>query len=134
MYRLKIKTYILASIIACIAGILFGMRNRVIGPEAFGWAQSAEMQLFLFFGGTNSLTGSVIAAFLLKLMPELFRGIVVFGKSLQEYRTIIYCVLIILVINYRQKGLLGEKELDFKKLRSKLAGFFPGARRKGSPQ
>jgi len=134
VYRLKIKTYILASVIACIAGILFGMRNRVIGPEAFGWAQSAEMQLFLFFGGTNSLTGSVIAAFLLKLLPELFRGIVVFGKSLQEYRTIIYCVLIILVINYRQKGLLGEKELNFKKLRGKLAGFFPGARRKGSPQ
>jgi branched-chain amino acid transport system permease protein len=116
VYRLKIKTYILASIIACIAGILFGMRNRVIGPEAFGWAQSAEMQLFLFFGGTNSLTGSVIAAFLLKLLPEIFRGIVVFGKSLQEYRTVIYCVLIILVINYRQKGLLGDQEFNYKKL------------------
>ena len=115
VYRLKIMTYILSSIIACIAGILFGMRNRVIGPEAFGWAQSAEMQLFLFFGGTNSLTGSVIAAFILKLLPELFRGIVVFGKSLQEYRTVIYCLLIILVINYRQKGLMGEKELGFKK-------------------
>lgn len=116
VYRIKIKTYILASIIACIAGILFGMRNRVIGPEAFGWAQSAEMQLFLFFGGTNSLTGSVIAAFFLKLLPETFRGIQVFGKSLQEYRTVIYCVLIIMVINYRQKGLLGEEEFSFGKL------------------
>ena len=132
VYRLKIKTYILASIIACIAGILFGMRNRVIGPEAFGWAQSAEMQLFLFFGGTNSLTGSVIAAFLLKLLPELFRGIAVFGKSLQEYRTIIYCVLIIFVINYRQKGLLGEQELDYKKIFAFLKKPFSAIHRKGS--
>jgi len=134
VYRLKIKTYILASIMACIAGILFGMRNRVIGPEAFGWAQSAEMQLFLFFGGTNSLTGSVIAAFLLKLLPELFRGIVVFGKSLQEYRTIIYCVLIILVINFRQKGLLGEQELSFKRLYRFLSGLVSTSRRKRSPK
>jgi branched-chain amino acid transport system permease protein len=131
VYRLKIKTYILASIIACIAGILFGMRNRVIDPESFGWALSAEMQIFLFFGGTNSLTGSVIAAFSLKLLPEFLRGIVVFGKSLQEYRTVIYCMLIILVINYRQKGLLGEQELSFKKPFMALAKQFSFLCRKG---
>ena len=132
VYRLKIKTYVLASMIACIAGILYGMRNRVIGPEAFGWAQSAEMQLFLFFGGTNSLTGSVIAAFFLKLLPEIFRGLQLFGKSLQEYRTVIYCVLIIFVINFRQKGLLGEEELDYKKLSRAFAKLVPRPRRKGS--
>jgi branched-chain amino acid transport system permease protein len=131
VYRLKIKTYILASIIGSIAGILFGMRNRVIGPEAFGWALSAEMQLFLFFGGTNSLTGSVIAAFFLKLMPEIFRGIVIFGQSLQEYRTVIYCLLIILVINFRQQGILGERELSLKKAFEVLGKLSTRFRRKG---
>ena len=133
VYKLKIKTYILASIIACVAGILFGMRNRVIGPEAFGWAQSAEMQLFLFFGGTNSLTGSVIAAFFLKLLPEIFRGIVLFGKSLQEYRTVIYCVMIILVINFREKGLMGERELDYRKVYRALLSLFRGRARGEGP-
>jgi branched-chain amino acid transport system permease protein len=70
---------------------------------------------------------------LLKLLPELFRGIVVFGKSLQEYRTIIYCVLIILVINYRQKGLLGEEELDCKKLHRSFVIFLPGTGRSVRP-
>ena len=134
VYRLKIKVYILASMIGSIAGILFGMRNRVIDPEAFGWAQSAEMQIFLFFGGTNSLTGSVIAAFFLKLLPEIFRGIVVFGHSLQEYRTIIYCVLIIFVINFRRQGLLGEQELNFKQLYLTLVKLIQKIRRKGLPQ
>jgi branched-chain amino acid transport system permease protein len=115
VYRLKIKTYVLASIIGSLAGILFGMRNRVIDPDAFGWALSAEMQIFLFFGGTNSLTGSAIAAFFLKLLPELFRGIKIAGQSLQEYRTVIYCVLIVFVINFRQQGLMGEKEISLKK-------------------
>jgi branched-chain amino acid transport system permease protein len=115
VYRLKIKTYVLTSIIGSLAGILFGMRNRVIDPDAFGWALSAEMQIFLFFGGTNSLTGSAVAAFFLKLLPELFRGIKIAGQSLQEYRTVIYCVLIVFVINFRQQGLMGEKEISLKK-------------------
>jgi branched-chain amino acid transport system permease protein len=115
VYRLKIKTYVLTSIIGSLAGILFGMRNRVIDPDAFSWALSAEMQIFLFFGGTNSLTGSAVAAFFLKLLPELFRGIKIAGQSLQEYRTVIYCVLIVIVINFRQQGLMGEKEISLKK-------------------
>ena len=130
VYRLKIKTYVLASIIGSIAGILFGMRNRVIDPDSFSWAQSAEMQIFLFFGGTNSLTGSVIAAFLLKLLPELFRGITLFGHSLQEYRTIIYCVLIIAVINFRRQGILGEQELSVKKAYSALVNLVSEIRSK----
>lgn len=111
VFRLKLKIYILASAIAGYAGILMALRNRVITPDSFGWAHSAEMQIFLFFGGTNSLTGAVISAFSLKLLPELLRRITLFGTSLQEYRTIIYCILIIVVMNFRPQGLLGDKEL-----------------------
>lgn len=114
VFKLKIKVYVFASAIAGIAGILYGLRTRVLTPDAFGWTLSSEMQIFLFFGGTNSLTGSVISAFFLKLVPELFKSITLFGQSLQEYRTIIYCVLIILVINFRSQGIMGEKELSFK--------------------
>ena len=134
VYRLKIKTYILASMIAGVAGILFGMRNRVIDPEAFSWALSAEMQIFLFFGGTNSLTGSVIAAFFLKLLPELFRSVVVFGHSLQEYRTIIYCFLIIIVINFRRQGILGEHEFSYRQIYLFLTKMARGIRRKRQRQ
>lgn len=114
VYRLKIKIYILASAIAGFAGIITAMRNRVITPDTFGWTQSAEMQIFLFFGGTNSLTGAALSAFSLKLIPEFLRGITLFGISLQEYRTIIYCILIIAVINFRPQGIMGEKELSLK--------------------
>ncbi len=114
VYHLKIKIYVFASAIAGFAGILMAMRNRVITPDSFGWAHSTEMQIFLFFGGTNSLTGAVLSASTLKLLPEFVRDVTLFGASMQEYRTIIYAILIIIVINFRPQGILGERELNFR--------------------
>lgn len=121
VYKLKIKVYVIASAIAGIAGILYGLRTRVLTPDAFGWTLSSEMQIFLFFGGTNSLTGAVFSSFFLKLLPELFKNVKILGQSLQEYRTVIYCVLILVVINFRSKGLFGEWEFSFKGLKNLFA-------------
>jgi len=112
VYKLKITIFVIGSCISGLAGILYGLKNRVITPDGFNWNLSAEMQIFLFFGGTNSLTGSAISAFLLKLIPETLRTVSVFGIGLQEFRTVIYCLLILLVINFRPKGMLGEKEFS----------------------
>jgi len=112
VYQLKIKTYMLASAIGCLAGILYALRSRYIDNMFFSWSLSAEMMIFLFFGGTNSLTGSAISAFILKLLPSLLRDVNIFGNSMESYRTIIYCVLIIIFLNFRTSGLMGEMELS----------------------
>lgn len=117
VYKLKIKVYIIASIIAGVAGICYGLRNRVISPDAFDWSLSAEMQILLFFGGTNSLIGSVISAAGLKLLPEFLKGITLFGIDLQNFKTVIYCLLILIILNFRTKGLFGESELSVKGLK-----------------
>ncbi len=120
VYRLKIKIYIIASMIAAVGGICYGLRNRVISPDAFDWSLSSEMQILLFFGGTNSLTGSVISAAALKILPEFLKGISLFGVDLQDCKTIIYCALIIIIINFRTKGIMGEYEFTLEPIR-KLA-------------
>ena len=112
VYQLKVKIYVLASMIAAVGGICYGLRNRVIAPDAFDWSQSAEMQILLFFGGTNSLTGSVISAAALKVLPEFLKGVKLFGINLQDCKTIIYCLLIVIVINFRTQGIMGERELS----------------------
>ena len=114
VYRLKVKIYVLASMIAAVGGICYGLRNRVIAPDAFDWSLSSEMQILLFFGGTNSLTGSVISAAALKVLPEFLKGIKLFGTDLQNFKTVIYCLLIIIVINFRTQGILGERELSLR--------------------
>ena len=113
VYKLKVKIYVLASMIAAVGGICYGLRNRVISPDAFDWSLSAEMQILLFFGGTNSLTGSIISAAALKVLPEFLKGIKLFAIDLQSFKTVIYCLLIIVVINFRTKGIMGERELSF---------------------
>lgn len=117
VYKLKIKIYVLASMIAGVGGICYGLRNRVISPDAFGWSLSAEMQILLFFGGTNSLTGSVISAAALKVLPEFLKGIKLGGIDLQNFKTVIYCLLIIIIINFRTQGIMGERELSISGLR-----------------
>ena len=119
VYKLKVKIYVIASMIAAVGGICYGLRNRVISPDAFDWSLSAEMQILLFFGGTNSLTGSVISAASLKILPEFLKGISIGGVNLQDCKTIIYCALIIIIINFRTKGIMGEQEFSlapFRKL------------------
>ena len=117
VYKLKVKIYVLASMIAAVGGICYGLRNRVISPDAFDWSLSSEMQILLFFGGTNSLTGSVISAAALKVLPEFLKGIKLGGIDLQNFKTVIYCLLIIVVINFRTQGIMGERELDIRSLR-----------------
>lgn len=117
VYHMKVKVFVISSCIAGLAGILYGLKNRVITPDTFSWNLSAEMQIFLFFGGTNSLVGSVISAFILKIVPELLRTVSIFGISLQEFRTVIYCVLILVVINFRPSGMLGEKEFSIESVK-----------------
>ncbi len=117
VYKLKTNIYVFVSGVAAVAGILFGLQSRVLLPESFGWTASSEMEIFLFFGGTNSLTGAIVSAGVLKSLPEFFRSFEIFGQSLQEYRTIIYCLLIILVLNFRTNGLFGEYELNTKSLK-----------------
>lgn len=117
VYQLKVKVYVLASMIAAVGGICYGLRNRVVSPDAFDWSLSAEMQILLFFGGTNSLTGSILSAAGLKVLPEFLKGITLFGIDLQSFKTVIYCLLIIIIINFRTKGLMGESELSIEALR-----------------
>jgi len=65
----------------------------------------------VFFGGVNSLTGSIFSTFVLSGMPEVLR-------FLQNYRNIIYAVLVLLVINFKPSGLFCEWELSPKNIKA----------------
>ncbi len=115
VFNHKLKVYLFSSMIAGYAGALYAFYMSYIDPTMFGWAQSSQWVIFLFFGGVNSLTGSVISAILLSVLPEAFR-------FATEARIILYTVLILLVINFRPQGLLGEKEFSIKGLKKIFSG------------
>jgi len=104
VFATKMKVYVFTSMIAGFAGVLYAFYIQYIDPNMFGWTTSSSWVIFLFFGGTVSLTGSVLSAVLLTMLPELLR-------FASELRTVIYCVIIIGVLNFRPQGLLGDREI-----------------------
>ena len=108
--QVKLTTFLFASVMTSYAGVLYGFYTTYVEPGAFGWIVSAEWIIIVFVGGINSLTGSVISTLLLTGLPEALR-------FASEWRIAVYCIIVLLIINYRPIGIFGEFELSFKWIR-----------------
>jgi len=101
----KMKVFILSAALSAYAGGLYAALITFVEPAMFRWIISAEWVIFVFFGGVNSLTGTITAAFFLSILPETLR----FAR---EFQILIYTILVLLILNFRPKGLFGSWELS----------------------
>lgn len=108
--RVKLTVFILACAISAFAGCLYVHTTSYLDSASFGWDQSSLWIIMVYFGGVSSLTGSVLSGIVLTMIPEIFR----FSS---EWRTVIYCIIVLIIINFRPQGLMGETELDGKTFR-----------------
>jgi branched-chain amino acid transport system permease protein len=102
----KLKVFMLGAGLSAFAGALMAFFTTYVEPAMFGWMQSAIWIIMVFFGGRDSLTGTIIGATMLSALPEVLR-------FASEWRVLIYCVIILLIINFRPAGLFGRWELSF---------------------
>lgn len=105
--KVKLLVFTLAGSISAFGGYLYVHTLGYLDSASFGWTQSSMWIIIVFFGGLNSLSGAVFAGILLNLIPEIFR----FSN---ELRVIIYCVIVLIIVNFRPQGLFGDVELDLK--------------------
>lgn len=105
-FKYKLLAFIIAAFIAGVAGGLYAHYYTFIQPQSFTFMKSIEILTFVVFGGMGSLSGSVIATFILTALPEALR-------SLQDFKNIIYPVALIVLMIFRPEGLLGTKEISF---------------------
>ena len=103
--RIKLMVFVLAGAISAFAGALWVHTTTYIDTSAFGFTQSAMWIVIVFFGGINSLTGSLFAGILLGMLPEILR----FSN---EFRIAIYCAVVLIIVNFRPQGLFGSVEWD----------------------
>lgn len=120
--RIKLMSFTLASGITAYAGALYAFNTTYLDPTAFTWNVSAEWIIILVFGGLNSLTGALTSGILLGVLPEVLR-------AASEWRIIIYCVVVLVIINFRPQGLMGTYEFSPKTFTRDVKRLF--ARRKG---
>jgi branched-chain amino acid transport system permease protein len=105
----KISAFIIAAFFAGIAGGLYAHFLMFIDPKSFDWLKSFEIVTFVVAGGMGSLTGSILSASVLTLLPEVLR---LFGFS--KYRMLLYAILLLVLMLFRPQGLMGSKELSLK--------------------
>jgi branched-chain amino acid transport system permease protein len=121
VFRYKMLGFVIASFIAGIGGSLFAMVVGFVKPDVASFSKSIDYLIFVVLGGMGSMTGSVLAAYVLTYLQEFLR-------FLQDYRLLIYPLILIFVMLFRPQGLLGMKELSFVRLCERLAGLL---RRRG---
>ncbi len=119
----KVLAFTIGAFFAGAAGTLFShyLQYMAPTPSQIGFVKSIDILIMLVLGGLGSITGSVIAAIVLTVIPELLRGFA-------EYRMIIYPILLILVMLYRPSGLLAGQEFSL----ASLAQLFKGAKAHGN--
>ena len=87
----KLKAFVVASVLAGMAGALFAQNYSAITADKFDFTNSINILVFVVLGGMGNILGSVISATVLYLLPELLRG-------LQDLRMILYAVVLIVVM------------------------------------
>jgi branched-chain amino acid transport system permease protein len=113
VFKYKMIGFVIASFVAGIGGALYAPFIGFVKPEQASFTKSIDYLIFVVLGGMGSTTGSVLAAFVLTYLQEFLR-------FLQNYRLLIYPVILILVMIFRPQGLLGMKELSFVRIYDKM--------------
>jgi len=103
--RVKVVSFVMAAFFAGIGGALFAHElGTTLNPAELGFQKSIDLVIMVVLGGMGSITGVIVAAIGLTIMPELFR-------SFSDYRMPIYALALIVVMIVRPQGLFGIKEL-----------------------
>jgi branched-chain amino acid transport system permease protein len=96
----KTKAFVLSSVIASFAGILYASYLGVITPNDASYHQSFDALVYLTVGGVGTLFGSIIGPALMLLISEALQG---YG----EFRPFINGIALILLIIFLPKGIAG---------------------------
>jgi branched-chain amino acid transport system permease protein len=103
--RTKIVAFMFAAFWAGVAGGLFAHVLRYVNPSTFGIQKLAEVLAMVYFGGLNSVYGSIVGAVSLSLLGEALR-------PLELFKWIVIPLLLILVMIFRPTGLIAFKEFN----------------------
>jgi branched-chain amino acid transport system permease protein len=104
----KLAVFIIAAFFAGAAGCLYGHAFANVKAASFDYNMSIEILVLVVLGGMGSVSGSIIAAIVLSVLPEALRGF-------SDYRMLAYAIVLILVMlmsnNPRVKALREKLKL-----------------------
>jgi ABC-type branched-subunit amino acid transport system permease subunit len=104
--RWKVLAFTLGNFLIGMAGALYGHVLGFIAPNNFTFGDSLIIVSIVLLGGIGNPWGVAVAAAFVVMLPEKFQVI-------QEYRFVLYAVLVILVLLFRPEGLLPRRLREY---------------------
>ena len=101
--KYKLMAFVTSAALAGAAGALFGLNYSSTMATRFDFNTSILILVFVVLGGLGSIRGSIIAAALLYILPEMLRSF-----AISEYRMLIYAIILILVMLFTNNPQLKE--------------------------
>jgi ABC-type branched-subunit amino acid transport system permease subunit len=100
--RWQITAFIIGNVLIGVAGSLFGTVGGFVAPNNYSFADSLVLVSILLLGGLGNPWGLIVATFIVVVVPEKL-------QTIQEYRFLLFSVLVIGVLLFRPEGLLPRR-------------------------
>ena len=105
-YPYKLGAFVLGSMIASLAGVLFAMKDGVVNPELLAWNQSGAVLLMIILGGLGHLRGAMLGAVAITALQEIFQSEALFGAFAKHWQLMLGLTIIGFVAAL-PRGLIG---------------------------
>lgn len=89
--KYRMMAFVTSAVLAGMAGALYGLNYSSVQASKFDFNTSILVLVFVVLGGIGNIFGSIIAAALLTVLPELLR-------AFSDYRMLVYAIVLILVM------------------------------------
>ena len=120
----KTMAFVLSAFCAGIAGCLYAGYLRTLVPNTFDFMKSIEFLIMVVLGGMGSMLGSILSASVLTILPEALR-------QFADFRMVAYSIVLIVVMIFRAKGLLGTYDFSLSRLLEKAMNMGRGKEKEG---
>ncbi len=126
LFKHKEMSFVISSFFAGISGALLAMFQYTVQAAQFKSAMTYEILLIVVIGGIGSITGSCIASFLfiacnewwLRFLDESANNILGLNILRSGFRKVVFSVVIMIIVLFFSKGIMGEREFSWERLRA----------------
>jgi len=114
--RYKVTSFVIGSAFAGVAGVLFAHYNKFLHTNDFQFIRSFEIIIMIVIGGMGSMTGAILGAIIVTLLPEVLRQLpdIQLGATTFKFadlRLVIFALILVLTMIVRPQGILGTAEI-----------------------
>jgi len=122
----KATAFAFGAFFAGLAGGLYAHLMSFLHPSTFNVVKGFDPLIIIVFGGLGSMTGTLVASAGFAMLIEGLR--VLLPQGFEDWRFVLYPLMLLVVMLLRQQGLLGTKEWGW------FAAPRPRPREKPSPE